>query len=173
MITHAASRKHYYTVLLDRTLSLPFLKISSYCIFAKRSTAFVKLSMVLSASPCSMPSRTQCRMCPSSTTLPHPLSADLAASVERRPCRVELRENVLAGNIFIHHPVYRLNLPDNFFEPAVQVLGIHTMFHFIASIPLGVYVNYNTRPRRCQEKTVSVGAIEFTYLLYIFDIQQI
>ncbi len=102
-----------------------------------------------------------------------PLQHYLAASVERRPCRVELRENVLAGNIFIHHPVYRLNLPDNFFEPAVQVLGIHTMFHFIASIPLGVYVNYNTRPRRCQEKTVSVGAIEFTYLLYIFDIQQI
>ena len=31
-------------------------------IFEKRSTAFVKLSMVFSASPCSMPSRTQCLM---------------------------------------------------------------------------------------------------------------
>ncbi|CAK7048665.1 MAG: hypothetical protein PEGG_02051 [Paraeggerthella hongkongensis] len=39
--------------------------------FEKRSTAFVKLSMVLSASPCSMPSRTQCWMCPSRTTCPH------------------------------------------------------------------------------------------------------
>ena len=31
-----------------------------YCMLAKRSTALVKLSMVLSASPCWMPSRTQC-----------------------------------------------------------------------------------------------------------------
>ena len=30
------------------------------CILANRSTAFVKFAMVLSASPCSMPSRTQC-----------------------------------------------------------------------------------------------------------------
>lgn len=121
--------------------------------FAKRSTAFVKLSMVLSASPCSMPSLTQC--------LDVSLQHDLAAAVERRPCRIDLRENVLAGNIFIHHPVYRLDLPDDFFEPAVQVLGIHTLFHFITSIPLGVYVNYNTRPRRCQDKTPSGGAFDF------------
>ena len=31
-----------------------------YFIFAKRSTALVKFSMVLSASPCSIPSLTQC-----------------------------------------------------------------------------------------------------------------
>lgn len=91
----------------------------------------------------------------------------LAAAVERRPCRIDLRENVLAWNIFIHHPVYRLNLPDDFFEPAVQVLGIHTLFHFITSIPLGVYVNYNTRSRRCQDKTPSGGAFEFIYPFHI------
>ena len=41
-------------------------------ILENRSTALVKLSMVLSASPCSIPSRTQCLMWPSSTTLPQP-----------------------------------------------------------------------------------------------------
>ena len=37
-------------------------------ILAKRSTALVKSSSVLSGSPCSMPSRTQCLMWPSNTT---------------------------------------------------------------------------------------------------------
>ena len=47
-----------------------FSKQNPYFIFANRSTAFVKLSMVFSASPCSIPSLTQCLICPSSTTCP-------------------------------------------------------------------------------------------------------
>ena len=39
-----------------------------YFIFANLSTALVKFSIVLSASPCSIPSLTQCWICPSSTT---------------------------------------------------------------------------------------------------------
>ena len=49
-------------------------------ILEKRSTAFVKFSMILSASPCSMPSRTPCLMCPSNTILPQPCKADFAGN---------------------------------------------------------------------------------------------
>lgn len=55
-----------------------------YFMFAKRSTAFVKLSMVFSASPCSIPSRTQCLICPSNTTCPHLCRADFAALIWER-----------------------------------------------------------------------------------------
>ena len=61
--------------------SLPQLLCNNfYFIFAKRSTAFVKFSMVLSASPCLMLSRTPCLMCPSNTTLPQPCKADFAGN---------------------------------------------------------------------------------------------
>ena len=50
----------------------------------KRSTAFVKFSMVLSASPCSIPSRTQCWIWPSKTTWPTLCSADFAALIWER-----------------------------------------------------------------------------------------
>ena len=58
-----------------------FYKNRRYCILAKRSTALVNFSIVASASPCSMPSRTQCLICPSSTTCPALLSADFAALI--------------------------------------------------------------------------------------------
>ena len=53
-----------------------------YCILTKRSAAFVKLSIALSASPCSSPSRTQCLICHSKTTLPQPFRADRAALIK-------------------------------------------------------------------------------------------
>ena len=65
--------------------------------FAKRSTAFVKLFIVLSASPCSMPSRTQWLMWPFEDYLPDP--------VERGLRGVYLREHVLARDVLVHHPV--------------------------------------------------------------------
>ena len=52
-----------------------------YFILANRSTAFVKLSMVFSESPFSIPSRTQCLICPSNTTCPHLCRADFAALI--------------------------------------------------------------------------------------------
>ena len=52
-----------------------------YFIFANLSTALVKFSIVLSASPCSIPSLTQCWICPSSTTCPTLCKADFAALI--------------------------------------------------------------------------------------------
>lgn len=62
--------------------------------FEKRSTAFVKLSIVLSALPCSMPSRTQ--------WLDVPLKHDLAAAVQRGFGRVDLSKNIIAGDVLVH-----------------------------------------------------------------------
>ena len=71
--------KKRYIALLDGIiapdegiLNLPICPDPLDPILENRSTALVKLSMVLSASPCSIPSRTQCLMWPSSTTLPQP-----------------------------------------------------------------------------------------------------
>ena len=55
-----------------------------YDMFANLSTALVKSLMVLSTSPCSIPSLTQCWICPSSTICPHLCSADLAALIWER-----------------------------------------------------------------------------------------
>ena len=85
------------------------------------STAFVKLSMVLSASPCSMPSRTQCLIWPSEHHLPAP--------VQRRFRGVDLGEHILAGHVLVHHAVDGLHLADYFLEPAMQVVGIHALPH--------------------------------------------
>ena len=76
-------------------------------ILENRSTALVKLSMVLSASPCWMPSRTQCRIWPSSTTWPHLCRADLAALI--------WAEHVLAGHVLVDHAVDGLDLADDLF----------------------------------------------------------
>lgn len=98
--------------------------------FEKRSTAFVKFSIVLSASPCSMPSRTQCLMCP--------LENDLAAAVQRGFGCIDLRKNILARDVLVHHAVDGLHLTDDLFEPTVQIVSVHTLFHRLISIPVGV-----------------------------------
>ena len=71
-------------------------------------------------------------MWPSSTTLPQPLQGGLGG--------VDLGQDVLAGHVLVHHPVDGLHLPDDLFQPAVQVFGVHTLFHVQSSIPLGVSI---------------------------------
>ena len=75
---------------------------------AKRSTAFVKLSMVLSASPCSMPSRTQWLRCPPAPPVPPCCQGALGG--------VDLHQHVLTGHVLIHHLVDAPNCPMIFFS---------------------------------------------------------
>ena len=68
------------------------------------------------------------------------LEHDLAAAVQRRFGRVELRKNVLAGDVLVDHAVDGLHLTDDFFEPAVQIFRVHALSHCKASIHIGVYL---------------------------------
>ena len=43
--------------------------------------------------------------------------------------RIDLRKNILTRHVLVYHPVDCLNLPDNFFQAAMQVFRIHTLFH--------------------------------------------
>ena len=54
--------------------------------------------------------------------------------VEGGLCGVYLGEDILAGNVLVNHPVDGLDLSDDFCKPAVQVCGVHTLFHNSASI---------------------------------------
>lgn len=53
----------------------------------------------------------------------------LPDAVERGLRGVYLREHVLARDILVHHPVDGLYLPDDFIEPSVKVLRVHTLSH--------------------------------------------
>ena len=57
------------------------------------------------------------------------LQHNLAAFVDCGLRRVHLGEDVLTGNILIHHPVNGLELSDNFLQSAVQIVRIHTLSH--------------------------------------------
>ncbi len=63
------------------------------------------------------------------TVLDVTLQHYLSTAVKGGFCGVDLSQNILAGDILVHHPVNSLNLPDNFFQAAVQVFGIHTLSH--------------------------------------------
>ena len=76
----AGSSVHSLQTLTQPKSLHPSKKIP-YFIFANLSTALVKFSIVLSASPCSIPSLTQCWICPSSTTCPTLCKADFAALI--------------------------------------------------------------------------------------------
>ena len=76
----AGSSAHSLQTLTQPKSLHPSKKIP-YFIFANLSTALVKFSIVLSASPCSIPSLTQCWICPSSTTCPTLCKADFAALI--------------------------------------------------------------------------------------------
>ena len=71
----------YFPEVLYRNMHCVFSLTSHYFMLAKRSTAFVNFLMVMSASPCWMPSRTQCWICPSSTICPTRCKADLHALI--------------------------------------------------------------------------------------------
>ena len=47
---------------------------------------------------------------------------NLAHFVKSGLCRVDLGEDILTGDIFVDHPVDRLNLSDDFFQTAVKVI---------------------------------------------------
>ena len=98
-----------------------------------RSTALVKLSMVLSASPCWMPPRTQCWMCPSGLG------------------GVDLGQHILTGHVLVYHAVNGLHLADDLLQPPVQVVRIHTLSHADTSrIPNGVWAYYPSETAVCQ-----------------------
>jgi hypothetical protein len=42
---------------------------------------------------------------------------------------IELRKNIFTGNVFVNHPVDCLHLSDNLLEAAMQIFGIHALFH--------------------------------------------
>ena len=77
---------------------------------ANRSTALVKRAIVSSGSPCS-----------SQYDLPHLMQGGLGG--------IELRKNIFTGNVFVNHPVDCLHLSDNLLEAAMQIFGIHALFH--------------------------------------------
>ena len=57
------------------------------------------------------------------------LQHHLSAAVEGGLGRVDLREHILAGHILVHHPVDGLNLSDDLFQAAVQIVRVHTLSH--------------------------------------------
>ena len=50
-----------------------------------------------------------------------PLENDLAAAVQRGFGRIDLRKNILARDVLVHHAVNGLHLTDDLFEPTVHV----------------------------------------------------
>ena len=74
-----------------------------------------------------------------------PLENDLAAAVQRGFGRIDLRKNILAGDVLVHHAVDGLHLTDDLFEPTVQIVGVHTLSHCLTSIPVGVSALYTLR----------------------------
>lgn len=87
----------------------------------KRSTALVKLSMVLVRIPVlnAVPD----------AVLDMTLQDHLAAPVEGGLGRVDLGQNILTGDVLVNHPINGLHLSDNFLQPAVQIVGVHTLSH--------------------------------------------
>ena len=71
----------------------------------------------------------------SDAVLDMPFQHNLPCFIESGFRGIDLRKDVLARNILINHPVDGLNLSDNFRKPAVQVRGIHALFHLSAPIP--------------------------------------
>src|SRR5699024_4778505 len=57
------------------------------------------------------------------------LQHNLTCLIERGFRSIYLRKDILAGDIFIDHPVDGLDLSYDLCKPAVQVRGIHTLFH--------------------------------------------
>ena len=46
---------------------------------------------------------------------------------------IDLRQNILSVYFFIVHAIDSLHVADDFFQAAVEVLGIHTLFHCCTS----------------------------------------
>lgn len=57
---------------------------------------------------------------------------DFAAAVECGFRRVDLGEDVLAGDVLVDHPVNGLYLPDDLFQSAVQIVRVHALPHRVS-----------------------------------------
>ena len=82
---------------------------------ANRSTALVKRAIVSSGSPDTMAD------VPLQYDMPHLMQGGLGG--------IELSKNIFTGNVFVNHPVDCLHLSDNLLEAAMQIFGIHALFH--------------------------------------------
>ena len=58
-----------------------------------------------------------------------PLEYHLAAAVKCGFCGVDLRKNILTRHILVDHTVDGLDLTDDLFEPAMQIVRIHALLH--------------------------------------------
>ena len=65
------------------------------------------------------------------TVLDVSLQNNLSAAVQGGFCGIDLRQNIFAGDILVDHAVNCLYLSDNFFQSAVQIVSVHTLFHAI------------------------------------------
>ena len=71
-----------------------------------------------------------------------PFQNDLPDFVERRFDGIDLRKDILAGDVLVDHPVDRLDLSADFCEPPMEVFRVHALFHVLSSVPLGVCAFY-------------------------------
>ena len=58
-----------------------------------------------------------------------PLQYDLPHLMQGGLGGIELSKNIFTGNVFVNHPVDCLHLSDNLLEAAMQIFGIHALFH--------------------------------------------
>ncbi len=108
-----------------------------------RSTALVKLSMVLSASPCWMPSGHSAGCAPPAPPARTCGGGGLGG--------VDLGQHILTGHVLVYHAVNSLHLADDLLQPPVQVVRIHTLSHADTSrIPNGVWAYYPSETAVCQ-----------------------
>ena len=77
---------------------------------------------------------------------------DLPDLVERLYRGVYLDQNILAGDILIHHFIDRVYLTDYFTEPPVQIIGVHTLFHILTFFSNKIIYYTNIRREVCQKQ---------------------
>ena len=58
-----------------------------------------------------------------------PLQNHLSHFVERRFRRIDLGQDILAGNVLLHHAVDSLDLADNLLQSAMQIVRVHALPH--------------------------------------------
>ena len=62
------------------------------------------------------------------------LEDNLSYFMKCRFYRIDLRQDILARHVLIHHTFDRLHLTDDLFQVTVKIICIHTLFHFASSL---------------------------------------
>ena len=70
------------------------------------------------------------------TVLNVPFQHHLAALMQSGLCGINLSQDIFTGNIFIYHTVDGLHLTNDLFQPTVQIVCIHTLFHLYSLLVL-------------------------------------